>query len=89
VKLRAIRDNILCINGDFGDMTTESGLIIKSTAGKSEGITPRWFQIFELGPEADKQLTVGQWVYVAMVDGLKHLNVRMSVFQMVKQKFGK
>ena len=65
MRLRAIRDNILCINGDFGDLTTKSGLIIKSTAGKSEGITPRWFQIFELGPEADKDLQVGQWVYVA------------------------
>jgi|TARA_B110000483_G_C17977491_1_gene458402 hypothetical protein len=65
MRLRAIRDNILCINGDFDDLVTESGLIVKSTAGKSEGITPRWFEIFELGPEADKELAIGQWVYVA------------------------
>ena len=64
MKLRAIGDKILCINGDFGDYTTNAGLIIKSTIGKSEGITPRWFQVFEVGPDID-WITPGQWVYVA------------------------
>ena len=62
-RLKAINDNILCINGDFGDQTTESGLIIKSTLGKSEGITPRWFQVLEVGPKIS-WLKEGQWVYV-------------------------
>ena len=47
MRLKAIQDNILCINGDFGDKTTASGLLIKSTIGKDEGITPRWFEVFE------------------------------------------
>ena len=41
MKLRAIKDNILCSNGDFGDTVTDSGILIKSTAGKNEGITPQ------------------------------------------------
>ena len=63
MKLRAIKDNILCLNGDFGDTVTDSGILIKSTAGKNEGITPRWFEVFEVGPDID-WLQPGQWVYV-------------------------
>lgn len=62
-KVRAIHDNILCINGDFGEKVTNAGIIIQKTIGKSEGVTPRWFQVFEVGPDID-WLTPGQWVYV-------------------------
>jgi|TARA_B000000557_G_scaffold263043_1_gene265033 hypothetical protein len=61
--LRAYKDNILCIEGDFGDKTTEAGIIIKSTIGKDEGITPRWFKAFEVGPDID-WVKPGQWLYV-------------------------
>lgn len=61
--LRAIRDNILCVNADFGDHVTESGLIIKSNIKESQGITPRWMQVFEVGPDID-WLQSGQWVLV-------------------------
>ena len=63
MKLRAIRDNILCTDGDFGDMVTESGLVIKSNIGTAEGITPRWFKVHEVGPEID-WCESGQWLYV-------------------------
>ena len=61
--LKAYKDNILCIEGDFGDKTTEAGIIIKSTIGKDEGITPRWFKAFEVGPDID-WVKPGQWLYV-------------------------
>ena len=63
MKLRAIRDNILCTDGDFGDKVTASGLIVQSSIGKSEGIVPRWFRVFEVGEDID-WLQPGQWVYV-------------------------
>ena len=56
-------DNIFCTDGDFGDKTTESGIIVKATIGKSSGVTPRWFKVFDVGPEID-WLKPGQWVYV-------------------------
>lgn len=62
-KLRAINDVILGINGEFGDHVTEAGIIVKSTSGKNEGITPRWFEILDVGPEID-WVQPGQWVYV-------------------------
>jgi len=61
--LRAINDNILCTEADFGDQVTEAGLIIKSNVEKSQGITARWFKVFEVGPEID-WLTPGEWVLV-------------------------
>ena len=40
-----------------------TGIIVKSTTGKNEGITPRWFEILDVGPEID-WIQPGQWVYV-------------------------
>lgn len=62
-RINPIGDNILCTDGDFGDQTTQAGLIIKSTIGKEEGVVPRWFKVFAVGPEID-WLQPGQWVYV-------------------------
>ena len=62
-RVKAIRDNILCINADFGDYISEAGLIIKSNIKDSQGITPRWMQVFEIGPEIN-WLQSGQWVLV-------------------------
>lgn len=67
MHIRAINDNILCTEGDFGDQVTESGIVIKSNAGKSQGITARWFKIFECGPDVDREISrrTGWWVLVA------------------------
>jgi len=62
--ITAYKDNILCTDGDFGDKTTESGIIVKSTIGSDEGIAPRWFQAFDVGPEID-WVKPGQWLYVS------------------------
>jgi len=62
-KITAYSDNILCTDGDFGDQTTQAGIIIKSTIGKVDGAVPRWFKVFEVGPDVT-DLTPGQWVYV-------------------------
>ena len=62
-RLRAIGDRVLCVDGDFGSKTTKHGIIIKSTIGTSEGTTPRWFKVLEVGPEID-WIKPGEWVYV-------------------------
>lgn len=63
MKLRALSDNIICTEADFGDQTTQAGIIIKSTMGKTDGITPRWFHVKSVGPLI-KDIEPGQWVYV-------------------------
>lgn len=63
MKLRAIRDNILCTDADFGDQVTQSGLIIKSNVNLSQGITPRWFKVFSVGSDITG-VEPGKWVLV-------------------------
>lgn len=62
-RIRAYSDNILAIKGDFGDKKTSAGIIVKASIGKEEGTVPRWFQVFDVGPDID-WLQEGQWVYV-------------------------
>lgn len=64
MKVRAYSDNILAVDGDFGDQTTKAGIIIKASIGKEEGTVPRWFKVFDVGPDID-WLTEGEWVLVA------------------------
>lgn len=57
MKIRAIKDTVLCIDGEFDDHVTKSGLIIKNNIGKSDGIVPRWFRIFECGPDVHEDIS--------------------------------
>lgn len=67
MKIRAINDNILCTDGDFEDHITQSGLLIKNNIGNADGITPRWFRLFECGPNVHEDISsrIGWWVLVA------------------------
>ena len=86
MKVRAYSDNILAVDGDFGDQTTKAGIIIKASIGKEEGTVPRWFKVFDVGPDID-WLTEGEWVLVAYVDGQKASLCQMKDCETVK-KFG-
>lgn len=63
MKIKALGDHIICVNADFGEQITESGLIIQSNIDQSQGITSRWFEVFEVGPKID-WLKPGNWVLV-------------------------
>lgn len=64
MTIKAIANHIIATEGDFGDQVTKGGIVIKSTAGKSEGIVPRWFKVVAVGPQIDF-LEAGEWVLVA------------------------
>ena len=63
MKLRAIHDTIVCVNGEFGETVTQSGIVIKGNIGTGAGITSRWFQVRAVGSDVN-WLTPGQWVLV-------------------------
>lgn len=80
-RVRPLKDNIFCTDGDFGEQTTQAGIIIQKTIGKEEGIVPRWFKIFAVGPDIDF-LEPGQWVlveYGRWTEGLKVKDDRLDV----------
>jgi co-chaperonin GroES (HSP10) len=61
--LRAIHDDIIIADMEFGEERTTSGLYIPSQNGKTEGIKPRWGKVYAIGPD-QKDVNVGDWIYV-------------------------
>jgi hypothetical protein len=62
--IKALKDVVLATDADFGDHVTASGIIIKATTGTNSGIVPRWFKVFEVGPEVPADIQPGSWVLV-------------------------
>lgn len=49
---------------EFGQQTTEGGLIVLSDDGKVGGIHPRWGEVSHVGPD-QQDVKVGQYILVA------------------------
>lgn len=62
-KFTTFKDNVFCTHGEFDDTVLDSGIIVKSNHNTSEGIVPRWFRVFEIGPSVTS-VDVGDWVLV-------------------------
>jgi len=63
-KIKALRDNVIVADMEFKGRTLSSGIILPSDNGKSDGIRPRWGQVYEVGPE-QQDVRPGQWICVA------------------------
>lgn len=60
-KIKPLRKHILVRDMNFGEQKTASGIVLRSDDGKSEGVKPRWAQVFAVGPE-QHDVVVGEWV---------------------------
>lgn len=58
-----LHDHILVCGMNFDEQVTESGIIIGSDNGKSEGIKPRWAKVYEVGHKQTK-IKVGDWILI-------------------------
>jgi co-chaperonin GroES (HSP10) len=63
-KLRPIKDHVLVSDMEFDVRLTNGGILLLNDNAKSEGIRPRWGQIYAVGPEQDA-LSVGQWILLS------------------------
>ena len=63
-SLHAIKDHVLVTEMKFGSRQLSSGIILMNDDGKSDGIRPRWCQVFAVGPE-QTDVVVGQWILVS------------------------
>lgn len=61
--ITALHDHIIVRDMDFRGRQLSSGIVLLNDDGKSEGIRPRWAEVYAVGPD-QKDVQVGQWVFV-------------------------
>lgn len=63
-QVKPLRDHVLVKEMNFEGRTLSSGIVLLNDNGKSDGIRPRWGQVYATGPD-QKEVQVGQWICVA------------------------
>lgn len=61
--VRAIGEDVLVTEMEFGEIKTSGGIIVKSDDGKSHGVKPRWCKVYSVGP-LQEDVKVGDWILV-------------------------
>jgi co-chaperonin GroES (HSP10) len=64
VQLIPVKDAVIVSDMVFDERITTGGIVLLNDNGKSNGIRPRWGQVYAVGPE-QTWVRPGQWVCVA------------------------
>jgi co-chaperonin GroES (HSP10) len=59
--IKPLGNNVIVRDMSFEGRTLDSGIVLLGDDGKTDGIRPRWAQVYAVGPE-QTDVTVGQWV---------------------------
>jgi co-chaperonin GroES (HSP10) len=62
-KLIPIGDNVIVRNMNFEARQLSSGILLLNDDGKTNGIRPRWAQVYAIGPD-QTDVEPGQWVLI-------------------------
>lgn len=62
-KLHPLHDNVLVRDMSFEGRQLQSGIFLLGDDGKTDGIRPRWAQVYAVGPE-QKDVVPGQWILI-------------------------
>jgi co-chaperonin GroES (HSP10) len=62
-SVKALHDNVLVKDMNFEERVTAGGIILRSDDGTSDGVRPRWAEVYAVGSK-QTDVKVGQWVYV-------------------------
>lgn len=63
-NFQPIRDWVIATEMNFEGRTLSSGVILLGDNGRSDGIRPRWGQVYAVGPD-QTDIKVGDWICVA------------------------
>lgn len=63
-EVRPIHDRVIVSDMNFGEQTTQGGIIITSDDGKDRGVKPRWGRVVSKGPDNKEPYEVGDWILV-------------------------
>lgn len=66
MKVRAITDKILATNLEMGERITAGGIIVADDNMKTQGIRPRWCQVYSMGNRCifKDEIEVDDWILV-------------------------
>ena len=64
MKLRPLKDTILVHGMEFKERLSRGGLILLDDDMKSQGIRPRWGQVYAVGPDV-KDVKVNDYIMIA------------------------
>lgn len=65
-KFKPLGEHVIVFDMAFDERITRSGIIIPNDDMKSQGIRPRWAQIYAVGPEQkDPELLPGKWICIS------------------------
>ena len=77
IKIKALRDNVLICDMEFGERKTQAGIVLRSDDGKSHGIRARWGKVYAVGPE-QKDVKEGQWILIEHGRWTRKIKIRDS-----------
>lgn len=63
-QIRPLSKDILVVDMDMGEMTTASGIVIRSDDGKTHGVKPRWARVYKVGKDVKLDVKEGQWILI-------------------------
>ena len=76
-KLRPLHSEVIVRDMEFSERKLASGIVLLDDNKKSEGIRPRWAEIYAVGPE-QKEYKVGQWICVAHGRWTRGANIELD-----------
>ena len=62
--IRALHDHVIVRDMSFDVRQLASGIVLLGDDGKTDGIRPRWAQVYAVGPD-QQDIQIGQWILVS------------------------
>lgn len=62
-EITPLHDSVIVTDMSFDGRQLQSGIVLLGDDGKTDGIRPRWAQVYAVGPE-QSDVVPGQWVLI-------------------------
>ena len=63
VKIRALNNDVIVTDMNFGEMLSAGGIVVASDNAKVHGVKPRWGKVYVVGPN-QHDVKPGDWIMV-------------------------
>jgi hypothetical protein len=65
-QFKPLGKHIIVADMQFSERITSAGIVLLNDDMRSEGIRPRWAQVYALGPDLqDEDIKIGKWICIS------------------------